>query len=187
MICLFCLDPSLPYRRGRARFCRKYFMIPVRLGRVGLICRDRGGVKRGIVFLTGYTFHIKQTGRFKQAFNQEKKMFISRLLGLVLMACSILFFINKVEIGGIIVLLIGSALVYLGFKPGGTGVIVFGHMCVLTGCILATWGFYLLPHSEPTVAGIFLQPLFWGFFSIFGGICAISHGFCRCVQRGNTD
>ena len=115
-----------------------------------------------------------------------KKMVISKLLGIVLIISSALFFINKIEIAGIIVILIGSALLYLGFKPSRVSVTIFGHICVFTGCILATWGFYLLPNSEPKLADIFLRPLFWGFFSIFGGICAIYHGFCRCVQGCNN-
>jgi hypothetical protein len=65
-----------------------------------------------------------------------------------------------IEITGFILILIGSALLYMGFKPSRISIIVFGHLCVFTGCILATWGF----------------------FSIFGGICAIYHGFCRCVR-----
>jgi hypothetical protein len=25
--------------------------------------------------------------------------------------------------------------------------------------------------------------LFWGIFCLMGGICAIFHGFCRCITR----
>lgn len=30
---------------------------------------------------------------------------------------------------------------------------------------------------------IFGMPLFWEFFAIFGGICALYHGFCKCVRQ----
>ena len=82
--------------------------------------------------------------------------------------------------------LIGLSLIYLGFRPGRGAVIIFGHLLVVTGCFLVTWGIYLLPYSEPTLAHIFGRPLFWGLVSIFGGICAICHGFCRCFSSRST-
>jgi len=80
---------------------------------------------------------------------------------------------------------IGLSLIYLGFYPGRLALLIFGHLVVVVGCYLTTWGIYLLPHSEPTVAHIFGRPLFWGLFSTFGGICAIYHGFCRCITSGS--
>ena len=59
---------------------------------------------------------------------------------------------------------------------------IFGHFCIVLGCFLFTWGMYLLPVSEPTFAGILTKPLFWGLFSIFGGICANVHSYCKCIQ-----
>ncbi|MCP4581033.1 MAG: hypothetical protein GY839_05405 [candidate division Zixibacteria bacterium] len=61
--------------------------------------------------------------------------------------------------------------------------LVFGHTCIVVGAYLITWGILLLPHSEPTMAHVFGRPLFWGIFCLMGGICAIFHGFCRCVTR----
>ncbi|MCD4690605.1 hypothetical protein K8S17_04010 [bacterium] len=75
----------------------------------------------------------------------------------------------------------GVALAYLGFRPGRLGLLVFGHACIVVGCILVTWGIYLLPHSQPVWQHIFFRPLFWGLISIFGGICSNYHGFCRCI------
>jgi hypothetical protein len=40
----------------------------------------------------------------------------------------------------------------------------------------------LLPHSEPTLSHILGRPFFWGLISIGGGVCAIQHGFCRCIS-----
>lgn len=113
-----------------------------------------------------------------------KRKFITTTLGIILFLCGVfLYFQNKV-LGSIILLVIGSTLIYLSFQPGRTKIVIFGHICVFVGCFLTTWGIYLLPYSEPKVEYIFLRPLFWGLFSIFGGICAIYHGFCRCVRRG---
>ncbi|MBC7217752.1 MAG: hypothetical protein H5U36_06325 [Candidatus Caldatribacterium sp.] len=63
------------------------------------------------------------------------------------------------------------------------GLLLFGHACIVLGCFLITWGMYLLPVSKPTLSHILTRPLFWGFFSLMGGVCANFHGFCRCVRR----
>ena len=60
--------------------------------------------------------------------------------------------------------------------------VLIGHIFLIAGCILLTWGLYLLPYSKPTFIDIFARPLFWGLISIFGGICAIFHGFCKCIK-----
>ncbi|MCD4828946.1 MAG: hypothetical protein K8R90_05900 [Candidatus Cloacimonetes bacterium] len=69
----------------------------------------------------------------------------------------------------------------MAFIPGRGTTIFIGHLFVVTGCFLITWGIYLLPVSEPILSHILLRPLFWGLICLFGGICAIYHGFCRCV------
>jgi len=58
---------------------------------------------------------------------------------------------------------------------------ILGHFFIVLGCFLFTWGIYLLPVSEPTFISILTRPLFWGLFSIFGGICAILHSYCKCI------
>ena len=108
---------------------------------------------------------------------------ISFIIGILLISLALFFFIAAKSYKGIIPFTIGCSLIYIGLKPGRNATLVFGHSLVIVGCMLATWGLYLLPHSEPTLLHIFLRPLFWGLFSIFGGICAIFHGFCRCVQK----
>ncbi|MEN3203739.1 MAG: hypothetical protein ABDK87_08480 [Atribacterota bacterium] len=60
--------------------------------------------------------------------------------------------------------------------------LLFGHGCIVLGCFLITWGIYLLPVSQPRLVHILTRPLFWGLFSLMGGVCANYHGFCRCVQ-----
>jgi len=78
----------------------------------------------------------------------------------------------------------GLCLLVLGWRGGRRLTVLLGHVIVVCGCFLTTLGIYLLPHAKPDLAHIFGFPLFWGLFSIFGGICAIYHGFCRCVCSG---
>jgi hypothetical protein len=108
---------------------------------------------------------------------------VSFILGTILISLALFFIIAAKSYKGIIPLSIGSSLIYIGLRPGRTATLVFGHTLVIVGCMLVTWGLYLLPRCEPTIFYILLRPLFWGLFSIFGGICAIFHGFCRCVQK----
>jgi len=65
-----------------------------------------------------------------------------------------------VKVGCFIPIFVGGALCYLGWCGGRTAIIVFGHICVVLGCYLITWGMYLLPYCEPTPAHIFGRPLF---------------------------
>jgi hypothetical protein len=87
--------------------------------------------------------------------------------------------------GPVIPILIGVSLTWLGFRGGRRGSVIFGHGCIVTGCYLVAWGVHLaqVVGSAPTWLQILTQPLFWGLFSIFGGICANFHAFCGCVQR----
>jgi hypothetical protein len=108
---------------------------------------------------------------------------ITASLGIVLIALGIWGFISSMSIAGIVPFLIGAALVFLAVHGGRVATLVFGHTCIVIGAYLITWGILLLPHSEPSMANIFGRPLFWGIFSLMGGVCAIFHGFCRCVNK----
>ncbi|MEO0102094.1 MAG: hypothetical protein ABIK81_00120 [candidate division WOR-3 bacterium] len=84
---------------------------------------------------------------------------------------------------GIVPLAIGISLVYLGWRGGRQALAIFGHTVIVVGCFLVTLGIYLLPYSKPTLFHIFTRPLFWGLFSILGGVCANYHSFCQCMRR----
>jgi len=92
-------------------------------------------------------------------------------------------FIRSAGMAGLVPFLIGGSLLYLAFNRGRVATLVFGHTCIVVGAFLITWGILLLPYSEPKMAHVFGRPLFWGIFSLMGGICAIFHGFCRCVTK----
>jgi hypothetical protein len=113
----------------------------------------------------------------------KPRSWITLILGIVLAVLGIVILVIGGSAVGAIPLLIGGSLCYLGWRGGRTAVLVFGHACVVIGCAMITWGIYLLPYSKPTLAHIFARPLFWGLFSLFGGICANYHGFCRCIRR----
>jgi membrane-bound ClpP family serine protease len=108
---------------------------------------------------------------------------ITAALGMVLIVLGVLGIIGSLSIAGIVPLLIGASLLFLAVNRGRVATLVFGHTCIVVGAYLITWGILLLPHSEPRMAHIFGRPLFWGIFSLMGGICAIFHGFCRCVTK----
>ena len=107
---------------------------------------------------------------------------ITASLGIVLIGIGIYIMISSI-MAGLIPAIIGASLLYLAFSTGRAATLVFGHACILVGAYMITWGILLLPYSQPTMAHVFGRPLFWGIFSLMGGICAIFHGFCRCVTK----
>ena len=110
------------------------------------------------------------------------KIRVSTILGFLLILLGVWSLLRGAGPMGVIPALIGSALVFLGWRDDRIGTLIFGHVCIVLGCFLITWGIYLLPQSQPTLVHIFFRPLFWGLFSLMGGICANYHGFCRCVR-----
>ncbi len=108
---------------------------------------------------------------------------ITGFLGVILVGLGVFMLVKPVGHGGIIPLLIGGALIFQALRGGRVATLVFGHTCIVVGAYLITWGILLLPYSEPRMAHIFGRPLFWGIFSLMGGICAIFHGFCRCITK----
>jgi DMSO reductase anchor subunit len=115
-----------------------------------------------------------------------RRNLVTMILGIALVAMGVFGIITGGLGSGIIPVAIGGALTYLAFRPGRAALVLFGHVLIVVGCILVTLGIYLLPHSEPTWRHVFTRPLFWGLISIFGGICANFHGFCRCVRSWAT-
>jgi hypothetical protein len=113
----------------------------------------------------------------------KPRSLITVILGIVLAILGLVTLIIFRSASGAIPLLIGGSLCYLGWRGGRTAVLVFGHTTIVIGCAMIAWGIYLLPYSEPSLSHIFARPLFWGLFSLFGGICANLHGFCQCIRR----
>ena len=114
------------------------------------------------------------------------KYVIAAITGLLVFVLGLFFVIYYRSAYGTLPTLIGLSLIYIGYKPGRAAVIVFGHLCIVVGCFLTTLGIYMLPYCKPTFAHVCTRPLFWRLFSIFGGICAVYHGFCHCFLKNVT-
>ncbi len=112
-----------------------------------------------------------------------KPSVITAILGVILIGVGVFFLAIDFHMGAIIPILIGGTLLYLAFGGGRVATLVFGHTCIVVGAYLITWGILLLPVSRPTLAHVLGRPLFWGIFSLMGGVCAIFHGFCRCITK----
>jgi hypothetical protein len=109
---------------------------------------------------------------------------ITRILGIILILIGPFLGIRSGHPGiAVFPIIVGGVLVYLSTHRGRVATLIFGHSCIVVGAYLITWGILLLPHSEPTIAHVFGRPIFWGVFCLMGGICAIFHGFCRCVTK----
>lgn len=108
----------------------------------------------------------------------------SLVLGVLLFAMGVLGFVGGAGVNSAIPTLLGLALIHLALKGGRKALVVFGHTSIVIGCYLTAWGIHLaqIPGSAPTALQILGMPLFWGLFSILGGICANFHGFCSCVR-----
>ncbi len=112
---------------------------------------------------------------------------VTFVLGLALAGFGLVQFVSSLAWFELTPFCIGLSLIWLGWRGGRVATLVFGHVTVVIGFILITWGLYLLPYCKPTAAHIFGRPLFWGMFATGGGICAIYHGFCRCIRKAPQD
>lgn len=113
----------------------------------------------------------------------KPKSVVVLLLGITLSILSIIVLISSGHPVAIIPLIFGISFLWLGWWRGRSAYIVFGHAFIILGCFLITWGIYLLPISKPVLSHIFGRPLFWGIFSLMGGICSNYHGFCQCIHN----
>lgn len=109
------------------------------------------------------------------------------ILGLFLFLVGMIGLVLFEKTAGLIPLVFAGSLVYLGWRESRTALLVFGHTSLVIGFAMITWGIYLLPYSEPKLLHIVARPLFWGFVAMFGGICSIYHGFCRCIRVQRQD
>lgn len=122
------------------------------------------------------------------------KTILNFIIGAGLLVYAGFHFFSGYYLWAVIKLIIGASLIILSFTNNRAGMIIFGHMAIVAGAILITAGIYYVPLiSKQIMAGdggiklgyIFGMPLFWGFISLFGGICAIYHGFCQCIRKHN--
>lgn len=117
---------------------------------------------------------------------------ISLIIALGLLVFAVYHFIIGYVFWAVLKLLISIGLLFTVFSRKRSGLVIFGHIAIVAGSILLTAGMYYIPYTTEVIKNnqgqiplglIFGLPLFWGFISVLGGICAIYHGFCQCVRR----
>lgn len=117
---------------------------------------------------------------------------ITLVLGIGLLIFAIYHFVVGIIMWAVVKLIIGAGLLATTFIKNRYGQIIFGHLAIVAGCMLVTAGIYYVPMISEAISKnngnisiyyIFGMPLFWGFISILGGICANYHGFCKCVRH----
>ena len=108
------------------------------------------------------------------------RKWINLAIALALAAFSAFMFMRVDVIHGVLPLIPAIGLTVLALNNSRRANILFGHLMIVFGSALVAWGVYL-PAPDSLLLAIVFRPLFWGLISIFGGVCAIFHGFCRCV------
>lgn len=103
----------------------------------------------------------------------------------VALLCTVQFILSQSPFR-LIGIAIGLFLIFFGWKIGWTKnrnvTTLLGHLAVIIGCLVSAWAMYQIPFLKipPTIIEVIDLPLFWGLFTIFGGYCMITHGYCSC-------
>jgi hypothetical protein len=114
-------------------------------------------------------------------------------IGLAVAILSIVQFVQDFSPIRLIGVTIGLFFIVFGWKIGWTRYKKFttllGHIFLIVGCIVSAYALYQIPFikSPPSIIEVLDLPLFWGFFSIFGGYCMITHGYCSCSIKMHED
>jgi hypothetical protein len=87
---------------------------------------------------------------------------LTLVIFLILTACFVI--INKFYLGAVILVFFGVSLFLIGLSKNRTTVLIFGHACIVVGCMMVTWGIYLIPHSKPDLLQIFIRPYSGDYF-----------------------
>jgi len=63
--------------------------------------------------------------------------------------------------------------------------VIVGHVAIVIGCLVTAYAFYKIPFlsKAPTLLEVLDLPLFWGIFTLWGGNCMITHGYCACTIK----
>jgi len=84
---------------------------------------------------------------------------------------------------------IGLLFIIWGLKIGWTQnrnlSVIVGHIAIVIGCLVTCYAIYQIPFLKvaPSYIQILDMPLFWGIFTIWGGNCMITHGYCSCAIK----
>ncbi|MBL8027580.1 MAG: hypothetical protein JNL74_14260 [Fibrobacteres bacterium] len=118
---------------------------------------------------------------------------ITFFIGIIVTMINIIQFAIEPSAGRIIGIIVGLFVAIIGWKIGWTThrrfTILIGHIAVTIGAFVTAYGIYQVPFIsvQPTAIQVLDLPIFWGLFTIFGGICMISHGHCNCTIRMHNE
>ncbi|MEM5947592.1 hypothetical protein WKV44_03445 [Spirochaetia bacterium 38H-sp] len=122
---------------------------------------------------------------------RKKISWVTLLIALGLLVYSIYHFVVGLVLWASVKLLIAVGLIISALWDDRRATVLMGHLIIVAGAFLFTAGIYLAPYiqkrvmetGEVSILDIITFPLFWGIFAMGGGVCAIYHGFCRCVRH----
>ncbi len=111
---------------------------------------------------------------------------ITFYIGVIVALLNIIQIILSYESIRFIGIAVGLFFVFWGLKVGwrqnrNLSVIV-GHIAITIGSIVTAYAIYQVPFLKvaPSYIDVLDLPLFWGIFTIWGGNCMITHGYCSC-------
>lgn len=110
-------------------------------------------------------------------------------IGLAVATLSAVQFILVPDPVRLIGLSVGIFFLSFGWLVGWTRhrgfTLILGHVAVTLGCLVGAWACYQLPFltKAPSLLEVLDLPLFWGMFTLLGGVCMINHGTCACCIR----
>jgi hypothetical protein len=110
----------------------------------------------------------------------------------VTLLCSVQFVLTQSPVR-LIGIAVGLFMIVFGWKIGWTRnrniTAVLGHVAVTIGCFVSAYAMYRIPFlkTPPTIIEVMDLPLFWGLFTVFGGYCMITHGYCSCAIKMHED
>ncbi len=114
---------------------------------------------------------------------------ITFYIGVIVTALSIFQLFISFEAHRFIGIAIGVFFILWGLKIGWTTYrnlsVIVGHFAIVTGCLVICYAIYQLPFLKvaPSYIEVLDMPLFWGIFTIWGGNCMITHGYCSCAIK----
>jgi hypothetical protein len=114
---------------------------------------------------------------------------ITFYIGLIVTALSIVQFTLTLEPSRFIGIGVGAFFILWGYWYGWNRnrnvTVIVGHIAVVAGSLVTAWSLYQIPFLQkaPGFAEVLDMPLFWGIFTIWGGNCMITHGYCNCAMK----
>lgn len=118
---------------------------------------------------------------------------ITFFIGVAVTAIGVVQFATTLAPVRLITVAVGVFFMLFGWKVGWTRYPAvstwLGHAAIVIGCLVTAYAVYQVPFitAPPSVIGVLDLPLFWGLFTIFGGYCMITHGYCACCIRRAAD